>query len=602
MKFFVTGDAVLDLDFITPSGAQVGNFAFAGQTLQQSFSLAESVFRLVERNAINFVLITLAPDALFRNEDDSSPKDVLAQNLLTLDNYMTLCRKNGAKIVVVILPVAPSACEKYRENFLNKFVTVLAALKKIHSFELVNLFELNLSDNCFVDETHLTANGASIVSVSLTVKLYESKIFTADDFCRMNYAYFYILSQIIDKTSFHDIMDKIFSRTLAKFRRKDKIRVAFVTDHAAVWCGDKLYKFFADNPHFETTVFLCQGTESTLENFQHDVTQFKVAGINVVGISNLKEETPPQDIIFFLRPYFWEFSASFQYSAMTPQTLMAYIPYGMVVIRTPLTGFYDYPIFRLAWKNFFDTEHSKKIYDENCAVGLPNIVVSGAPKMDIFFDDISKFKFPWKLARPDAKKIIWAPHHTLIKEDPADIKSTFAHNFRFMYEFAKAHPEISWVLKPHPRLQISTVEFGLFPSAAAYEDYLRQWNDLPNAKVYTGAYYQAIFATSDGMIHDSISFIAEYQYTHKPMIYLLNNEYEEFTELGNKILAVSYVTDGKNPDAIADAIQKIFIEGSDTMKDERLKIFDEYLNYYKRNGMSASEFIFNNIAKELEII
>ena len=50
--------------------------------------------------------------------------------------------------------------------------------------------------------------------------------------------------------------------------------------------------------------------------------------------------------------------------------------------------------------------------------------------------------------------------------------------------------------------------------------YLQAWNDLPNAQVYTGAYYQALFATSDGMIQDSGSFIVEYQYVDKPMIFL----------------------------------------------------------------------------------
>ena len=124
---------------------------------------------------------------------------------------------------------------------------------------------------------------------------------------------------------------------------------------------------------------------------------------------------------------------------------------------------------------------------------------------------------------------------------------------------------------------------------------------MPNAQVFTGAYYQDIFATSDGMIHDSISFIAEYQYTHKPMIYLLNNEQEEFTELGKKILDASYLVDGKNLEQIADTIQKIFIEGNDPLKYARQKVFDEELNYCRRNGMDASDFIYKTVARELEL-
>ena len=172
-------------------------------------------------------------------------------------------------------------------------------------------------------------------------------------------------------------------------------------------------------------------------------------------------------------------------------------------------------------------------------------------------------------------------------------------NCKFMYEFAKAHPETSWVVKPHPRLLTKAVEFGLFPSVAAFEEYIQAWNDLPNAQFYTGAYYQDIFATSDGMIQDSCSFIAEYQYTHKPMIYLTRPE-QFFNKLGEAILDVSYCVDGRDFDGIATLIQKVFIDGDDPLKDARQKVFDELLNYRLVNGMSASEYIFHAIADELE--
>ena len=170
-----------------------------------------------------------------------------------------------------------------------------------------------------------------------------------------------------------------------------------------------------------------------------------------------------------------------------------------------------------------------------------------------------------------------------------------------MYEFAKAHPETSWVVKPHPRLMLATIETGIFPSVEAYNEYMQKWNDLPNAQVFTGGYYQEIFATSEGMIHDNLSFIAEYQYTNKPMIFLMNNDEEEFTELGKKILDASYIVDGKNLEQIAAALQKIFIEGNDPLKSKRKKVFDEELNYKKFNGMLASDFIFKNVTDELGI-
>ena len=595
----------MNLQFIQSAGSQGSKFTGKEQTLQQSFSVAENVFRLFERSELKFVLIGLSPDILFRDEQKDFTREIFDKNVQTLNNYIKLCVDNGTIPVAVILPVAPAAREYYR-NLLNPLLKILNQLEQANVVKVMNFFDFNLTENLFADEVTLTADGATIISAILTLELNRVKIFPEADFARMSYNYFYVLSHIVNKELFHVIMNKVFSDTLAKLRRKDKIRVAFITDHAATWCGDRLYNLFAPNPRFETTVFFCRGSESTLEDALHDVAQFKTSGINVVSVFDKNQETPPQDIIFFLRPYILEFSKSFQIHIMTPQTLMINIPYSLDTLYSSLFGYYNLPLFRLAWKYFFEAEDSLKLLNEKCLTGILGGVVSGAPKMDLFLEDASKIKFSWKMTRPDAKKIIWAPHHSFANKGTNNFQSTFPYNYRFMYEFAKAHPETSWVVKPHPRLMVASVNSGLFPSIAAYEDYLRQWDALPNAQVFTGAYYQAIFATSDGMIHDSCSFIAEYQYTHKPMIYLLNyplsENSEHFTKLGNKILDVSYILDGKNLDAIATALQKIFIEGNDPLKDKRRKVFDECLNYQKRNGMSASEFIFKTVTKELEMI
>ncbi|MBR0060043.1 MAG: CDP-glycerol glycerophosphotransferase family protein, partial [Selenomonadaceae bacterium] len=203
-----------------------------------------------------------------------------------------------------------------------------------------------------------------------------------------------------------------------------------------------------------------------------------------------------------------------------------------------------------------------------------------------------------KMIRPDAKKIIWATHHS-IEANLRVSYATFQWNYKFMYEFAKSHPETSWVVKPHPNLFFKVIKEKVFPSVAAFDKYLKAWDDLPNAQVCTGAYYQSIFATSDGMVHDSASFIAEYQYVNKPMIYL-TRETQTYNELGEEILNASYLVDGRDLNAIAAMIQKVIIEGDDYKAAERKAVFDKSLNYPEANGMLASEFIYKNIADEFK--
>ena len=101
------------------------------------------------------------------------------------------------------------------------------------------------------------------------------------------------------------------------------------------------------------------------------------------------------------------------------------------------------------------------------------------------------------------------------------------------------------------------------------------------------------------MIHDNASFIAEYQFVNKPMIFL-TREGESFNKMGSDILNVSYLIDGKKLYVISEAIRKIFIKGKDKVASQRKKVFNKYLNSPKVNGMSASEFIYKNIADELK--
>ena len=593
MNFFVTGDgsvkANIDLKLFTPAESHGANFAADGQSLRQSLSIAREVFSRVEHGKIDFALIGLSPDVLFQG-------GTVDENLDALTEYLKLCAQVNTKAVCVILPVAPNVRDRYRQKFVTPLCEILTALKALFDFELVDLFDLPMPENYFVDET-LTSDGIDAVSTILTFELYERKIFTFADFRRMSYEYFHELSRCLPPKIFHAQMNKVFRATVDELKRKARIKIAFVTDHAATWCGDELYNLFANNKRFEPTIFLCRSGESTLDDARHDVKQFKSRGLNVVGIFDEDTATEPQDVVIFLRPYIQLLSERFQLDAMTPQTLWTHIPYGLKVTSMDFDA--TQPLYRLAWKVFFETAAALKFFDERCQIGVPRGVVSGHPKLDVFFDAAKKFSFPWKMTRPDAKKIIWAPHWSFkAGEGVHVIMSTFDSNYEFMYEFAKNHPETSWVVKPHPKLAFAAVNSGLFASDAAFSAYLQAWNDLPNALVFTGGYYQDIFATSDGMIQDSGSFLAEYQFTHKPMIYLTRDE-RPFNELGEKILDVTYRVDGRDFDGIAALIRKVFVDGEDPLKDARRKVFDELLNYRHFNGMTASEFIFHSIADEL---
>jgi len=519
---------------------------------------------------------------------------VIEQNFQILRDYIKLCRDNGAQPVGVVFPFAPIIRNNYDKDVLTLFRLAIRQF----DFPGIDMFDFKLGDECFYNLAHLNLRGAALASTFLGLNLHARNLLPKETFCNMNYEYFNLLSNLLPKDGYNALMSNVFRVSAQMIRRKDKIKVGFVTDDASMWCGDELYNYFARDEKFEPTVFLCLRTDKLddkilIKDLRNGVEQFKSHGINVVGLTDVNASVPAQDVLIFLRPYLSVLPNAFRLSRLTARTLMTYITYSLMISRN-YEG--NQPLMYLAWKPFFTSEIELKDSGKSCKVGTPRGLYSGYPRMDVFFDKKHDFHFDWKMTSPDAKKIIWAPHWSI---DGGVKYATFQWNFLLMYLFARAHPEISWVVKPHPGLLFSAVETGVFPSTAAFEAYLKAWNDLPNAQVYTGAYYQNIFATSDGMIHDSGSFIAEYQYVDKPMIYL-TREGSKFNKLGEKILSTSYRVDGRNLKGIAFLMQKVFIEGNDPLKDARRKVFDQYLNYYERNGMTASEFIYKSIASELK--
>lgn len=523
--------------------------------------------------------------------------DTVKQNVQILEEYIKLCLRNGAKPVGVVLPFAKMMHDNYSEELLTSFRLVISQLQKIYDFKFIDMFDLPLDYSHFWNMSHLNWKGSIAASNVLNLVLHTEKVLPFENLCKMNYDFFYNVSKNIHKTSYNELMDMVFEISVKKIRRKRKIKVAFVVDDASMWCGDDIYNYFARNKRYEPTVFLClrpfhRNFDTVVSEFHHGIAQFKARNINVVGIEDPNAEFPHQDIIFFLRqPEYY--GKNLQLNALTPETLLIFIPYTFNISEWGTSAL---PIMNCLWKAFFETEFALNFYDNRCSTGMPHGYYSGYPRLDVFFNNKENLKFEWKMATPNAKKIIWAPHWSI----NSGVKyATFQWNYKFMYEYAKNHPEISWVVKPHPHLLHSAIEAGIFKSAEEVQNYFQKWNDLPNAKVETGAYYHAIFATSDGMIQDSGSFIGEYQYTHKPMIYLTRDT-QIFNELGNELMKVLYRVDGKDFEGMAKLMQKVFIEGKDEMYNARLNFFDKYCNYQKANGMLASEFIFRQISKEFE--
>lgn len=523
--------------------------------------------------------------------------DSFKKNVQILEDYIKLCLENGAKPVAVTWAFAPIIHDNYNQELLTHFRNILHMFERAYDFKFIDLFDLNLGYDCFYNTAHQNLKGAYLSSTILNFELYRNDILPVENLCQMTYDQFHLWSDLIDKDSYNNLLEKVFKVTAQKIGLKKKIKVGFVMYDSSMWCGDELYNKFELNDRYETTIYLCLRTdqsnkETVVRDFNHGIEQFKSRGMNVIGvIEGDSKKIDKQDILIYCTPYFEVLPKVLKMESITAETLIVNIPYSFYVSGWDT---YNTPINRILWRFFTDLQNTIDTHEKYCRTGMPRGYFSGFTKMDYFFTNKNP-NYEWKMTQPNSLKIIYAPHWS-IKEG---VKyATFQHNHQFFYEYAKNHPNISWVIKPHPNLLFSAVETGVFKSAEEFKEYMNKWNELPNAKVETGGYYYQIFTTSDAMILDSGSFIFEYQYTHKPMLFLTRDT-QKFNSLGQELMKVTYRVDGKDLKGIEKFIDDVVINRNDKLFDDRKKFFDEYLNYKKINGMLASEFIFKSIENEL---
>jgi CDP-glycerol glycerophosphotransferase (TagB/SpsB family) len=244
------------------------------------------------------------------------------------------------------------------------------------------------------------------------------------------------------------------------------------------------------------------------------------------------------------------------------------------------------------WRFFLETEiHQKlsRIHARNKGI---NTIVTGYPGMDIFLQKGYNPIDDWKIKNRKIKRIIWAPHHTISGMGASLDYSTFLSYSELMLQLAEKYKnEIQIAFKPHPVLRPNLSKEEVWGKNKT-DEYYQKWADLPNGLLEEGNYID-LFLTSDGMIHDSSSFVIEYLYTNKPVMFLINNDSipDKFNEIGK--MAFSKLYHGKSQKDIEEFIRNVIIRGKDIGKEERIEFFDSIVK--PPNNRSASENIFNNL-------
>lgn len=410
-----------------------------------------------------------------------------------------------------------------------------------------------------------------------------------------------------------------------KLSRHEKIKIAFLVVSAAEWPAEKVYSMLSANKKIDAYIIVCpfkdRDTSDARHAFETTYRFFEKRDYNVkkaydfeVGKTIAWEYNGGiPDIIVHVYPWYQSFIDEYQVENMPLRCINCYIPYGMYVADNVSGNFASNYVFNkeftnMMWRVYADTETNLNGYRTYGLLKGKNVRYSGYSKMDCFYEKKAygeeEIRQLWKIPEnkqpQDVKRVIIAPHHSVMDNMPVSY-STFHQNLYFLLYLAQKYKDsISFIYKPHPNLRHKCVQAGVFRSLDEYDAYVDKWDCLPNAKKVEEDDYLQIFSTSDGMIMDSASFIAEYMYVDKPLLFLTKDT-QAFNKFGEIAMKGHYKADGADYYGIEKFLQDVILQGNDSMKPLRQEIFQAYLDYKGHNHCLASEYIYNDIVSEFGI-
>jgi CDP-glycerol glycerophosphotransferase (TagB/SpsB family) len=226
-----------------------------------------------------------------------------------------------------------------------------------------------------------------------------------------------------------------------------------------------------------------------------------------------------------------------------------------------------------------------------------NVIVTGYPAMEPFLDKTYTSVSSWKKQDKNKFKIIWAPHHTI--DMPQLPYANFLKYADFFIKLVqRCQDTIQWAFKPHPILKPKLINHRDWGQEKT-EGFWSFWENQPNCQLEEGEYVD-LFLTSDAMIHDSGSFLAEYLYTNKPVLYLTSSTdmKEYFNQFGCEAFDACY--HAFNEQDIEEFIANLF-EGKDTMQLKRQFFLEKHvLPFFK--DKTPSDLIIETIKRDFGML
>ena len=381
-------------------------------------------------------------------------------------------------------------------------------------------------------------------------------------------------------------------------RHKKNVNVCFIVSSLPMWRAQELYELLRTDSRFNVQIGLCPfasfSKEERQKNLSDLILYFDQRQIPYVDFTTIEDpgvylrNVMKPDLIFYPQHYYNMYQNGID-SEFFKEKLLCYIPYGLNTVNTPWA--FNQKFNSFAWRQYYSTHADLKSAQRWADNHGKNIRIVGNPMADIFLHKKDSFEYPWKKQSEECIKIIWAPHYSI--NEGFFHRSSFLALHDWMLQFAEqTKGKAQFVFKPHPKL-ISILYEQPDWGKERTDAYYKRWADGENTQLETGAYVD-LFLSSDAMIHDCVSFTAEYFYAQKPVLFYSENfeaTKKDLNDLGLAALSAHYKA--SSPQDLESFFNQVLVEGHDSKKDEREAVRQQYL--IPPGGKSVAENIYNDI-------
>ena len=367
---------------------------------------------------------------------------------------------------------------------------------------------------------------------------------------------------------------KNYKKIQKNLKLKEKIKVLFICEENEKWCYTNLYKKLKTEKKYDVlpvALFPILSKGKIIHTQNENKTFFNNLNIETIdfwdyqnnNIQDIKKLNP--DIVFYQQPWYLNNINHPKNVSNYALTIMA--PYGYTTLSEKEWGSSSVKeIYQSLWLFLAESPYHIKFYKKTAKM-KNNLKTFGSLKLDNYKKEIKQNI--WK--KQENPKIIYAPHQTISNDGLR--MSTFQNIYKDILNYAKNHQKYSFIYKPHPMLKNTVVEYNLM-TKEEYETYENTWNNLDNSLVYDKGEYFDIFKTSDILITDCSSFLAEYFPTKNPIIFLNRKDRAPFDKFGNAIKKGFY--EANNFNDVEILIENILNKKQDFLLKTRERILKKH--------------------------